>query len=74
MLPNLDANLHTARSILEHAIKIAENPPAVNPVKIWRDFRGFDAYTEPKSSESGDIITHNEVMEFLQQKEQEAED
>lgn len=39
---------NTARSILEHAIEIAENPPAVNPAKIWRDFRGFDAYTEPK--------------------------
>ena len=62
---------NTSRSILEHAIDIAQNPPNVDPAKVRQDLRGIDAYTEPESHESGDIITHDEVMEFLRQKERE---
>lgn len=62
---------NTSRSILEHAIDIAQNPPNVDPAEVRQDFRRIDAYTEPESHESGDIITHDEVMEFLRQKERE---
>jgi hypothetical protein len=64
---------NTSRSILEHAIDIAENRPNVDPAEVRKDFRGIEAYTEPETNESGDIITHDEVMEFLRQKEREAE-
>ena len=65
---------NTARSILEHAIDTAEDPPDVDPATAWRDLRGFDAYTEPAPHESGQIITRDEVMEFLRQQETESED
>lgn len=65
---------NTARSILEHAIAVAEDPPDVDPAVVRKHLRGFDAYTEPESSNSGEIITHDEVMEFLRQQETESED
>ena len=63
----------TARSILEHALSVAEDPPDVDPAVAYGDLRGFDAYTPPSISESGPIITPDEVMEFLRQQEKENE-
>ena len=65
---------NTARSILEHAITVSEDPPDVDPAAAWRDLRGFDAYREPEPHNSGEIITYDEVMEFLRQHENESED
>jgi hypothetical protein len=64
---------NTARSILEHAITISEDPPDVDPAAAWRDLRAFDAYREPEGH-SGEIITYDEVMEFLRQHENGSED
>ncbi|WP_435159832.1 hypothetical protein [Haladaptatus sp. DFWS20] len=64
---------NASRSILEHAMDIAEPPPDVDPAEVRKDFRGIYAYTEPETNESGDMISHNYVMEFLRQIKREAE-
>ena len=65
---------NTARSILEHAITVSEDPPDVDAAAAWRNLRGFDAYRAPEPHNSGEIITYDEVMEFLRQHENESED
>ena len=66
---------NTARSILQHATALAEDPPDVplSRPNVSTGFRGFDGYTSPPTGESGEMITYDGAIEYLRQKAAEEE-
>lgn len=73
---NGGGSANTARSILQHATGLAEDPPDVplSRPNVSTGLRGFDAYTILPMGASGELITYGGAIEYLRQQEAESEE